>query len=476
MPSTPETPRGIPAGRLARRAATREASASMHRAWLIVSRSLIVFFTIFPMWLGYAILFIGQERFGVPVRAERWKTLHARYAPRFYRLAIRMRGGLIKVGQIISTRADILPVEWTSTLSGLQDRVDPLPWSELVSYVTLAYGRDPKSLFLEIDEHATAAASFGQVHRAVTHEGEKVALKIRYPDVDTLLAIDLSVMRFFMPLFGIFVPQMKLGPIQAEVARALTTELDYDQEARFTEIVHKNFGGTLETEAGRITIPRVHRDLTRPNVICTSWFEGKKIIDPALLADPRMDRRALLELVIEAWVKMMYGDGVFQSDPHPGNLLARVGTDGKPELCVVDFGQVKILTRAFHEKLLRSVMAFVTRDIDGFAASLVELGLFVPKDAERVRPLIEKILERYGSMSPEEITKMDFHWLRTEVLGKISELRGIVVPQELVLYGRTFALLAGLTRQVDPTVDAFALARPHVMRAMLSGGPPESPS
>ena len=79
-------------------------------------------------------------------------------------------------------------------------------------------------------------------------------------------------------------------------------------------------------------------------------------------------------------------------------------------------------------------------------------------------------------MSPEEITKMDFTWLRTEVLGKIAELRGIVVPQELVLYGRTFALLAGLTRQVDPTVDAFALARPHVMRAMLSGGPPEAPA
>lgn len=449
----------------------------MYRAWLILTRGLIVFFTVFPMWLGYAILFVRQTRFGLTVSAERWNTLHARFAPRFYRLAVRMRGGLIKVGQIISTRADILPVEWTSTLSGLQDRVDPLPWAELVPYVTQAYGgRDPKTLFLEIDDHATAAASFGQVHRAITHEGEKVALKIRYPDVDTKLAVDLSVMRFFLPLFGIFVPQMNLRPIQEEISRALTTELDYDQEARFTEIVHKNFGGTLEVESGRITIPRVVRDLTRPNVICTTWFEGKKIIDPALLQDPRMDRRALLELVIEAWVKMMYADGVFQSDPHPGNLLARVGADGKPELCVVDFGQVKILTKAFHEKLLRSVMAFVTRDVEGFTRSLVELGLFAEKDLEALRPTIDKILDRYASMSPDQITKMDFQWLRTEVLGKIAELRGIVVPQELVLYGRTFALLAGLTRQVDPTVDAFSLARPHVMRAMLSGGPPEAPA
>jgi len=443
----------------------------MFRAWLVVSRSLVVFFTIFPMWLGYAILFVRQRRFGADIPAARWKALHTRFAPRFYRLAVRMRGGLIKVGQIISTRVDILPVEWTSTLSGLQDRVDPLPWGELLPYVTSAYGRDPKSLFLEIDEHATAAASFGQVHRAITHDGEKVAIKIRYPDVETLLAIDLSVMRFFMPLFGMFVPQMKLGSIQEEIARALTTELDYEAEAKFTEIVHKNFAGVE-----RITIPRVVRDLTRTNIICTTWFEGKKITDPTLLNDPRMDRRALLELVIEAWVKMMYVDGVFQSDPHPGNLLARIDAEGKPELCVVDFGQVKILTKAFHDKLLKSVMAFITRDVESFTTSLVDLGLFKEKDAEAMRPTIDKILERYASMSPEEITKMDFAWLRTEVLGKIVELRGIVVPQDLVLYGRTFALLAGLTRQVDPTVDAFALARPHVMRAMLSGGPPEAPA
>lgn len=448
----------------------------MFRAWLIVSRSLIVFFAIFPMWLSYAIPFVRWRRFGANIPAERWKALHLRFAPRFYRLAVRMRGGLIKVGQIISTRVDILPVEWTSTLSGLQDRVDPLPWGELLPFVTAAYGRDPKSLFLEIDEHATAAASFGQVHRAITHDGQKVALKIRYPDVDTKLAIDLAVMRFVLPLFGMFVPQMKLGPIQEEISRALTTELDYDAEARFTEIVHDNFGGTLVTDAGSVTIPKVVRDLTRPSVICTTWFEGKKIIDPTLLGDPRMDRRALLELVIEAWVKMMYVDGVFQSDPHPGNLLARLDAEGKPELCVVDFGQVKILTKAFHQKLLASVMAFVTRDVESFTNSLVELGLFTAKDVEPLRPTIQTILERYASMSPEEVTKMDFTWLRTEVLGKIAELRGIVVPQELVLYGRTFALLAGLTRQVDPTVDAFALARPHVMRAMLSGGPPEAPT
>lgn len=439
----------------------------VRRVWLFVTRFVITALTLLPIWLAYAIPFVRMRR-GATIPPERWRRLHERHAPRFYRLAVRMRGGLIKVGQILSTRVDILPVEWTSTLSGLQDRVDPLPWLELEPHVERAYGRPPREVFESIDTRPAAAASFGQVHRATTPEGEKVALKIRYPDAEPKLAVDLWTLQSFLPLFNFFVPDLSLRSIYAEVARALRTELDYEQEARFTEIVHDNF-----RDVPKIHIPRVLRDYTRRDVICTTWFEGKKITDPALLADPRMDRRALLELVIECWIKMMYVDGVFQSDPHPGNLLARIGEDGTPEICVVDFGQVKILTRAFHQTLVRSVMAFVTRDVDQFLETLRDLGLFGEAEMERARPLLTKILDRYATMTPDETRAMDFTWIRTEVLGQIQSFRGVTVPQDLVLYGRTFALLAGLSRAIDPTVDAFALAKPHVLRAMLAGGPPE---
>lgn len=444
----------------------------LKRAWLFLSRSFVASLTLLPIWLAYVIPFLRMRR-GAAIPSERWVRLHETHAPRFYRLAVRMRGGLIKVGQILSTRVDILPFEWTSTLSGLQDRVDPLPWLELEPHVRRAYGRAPEELFDSIDTRPTAAASFGQVHRAVTPDGERVALKIRYPDAEAKLAADMFTLRMMLPLFSVFVPHLALRPIFEEVRRALVTELDYEQEARFTETIHENFQrATEEGTIARIHVPRVLPEYTRRDVICTTWFEGKKITDPALLADPRMDRRALLELVIEAWVKMMYVDGVFQSDPHPGNLLARVGEDGKPEVCIVDFGQVKILTREFHQTLVRSVMCFVTQDVEGFAQSLKDLGLYAQKDSGRVRPLLQKILQRYATMSPEETRAMDFTWIREEVLSQLAQLRGIVVPQELVLYGRTFALLAGLSRAIDPTVDAFALAKPYFLRAMLSGGPP----
>ena len=436
---------------------------SVNRLWLFVSRTPVVLFSLLPIWLAYVVPFVRTQRFGATIPDERWRRLHVKYAPRFYRLAVRMRGGLIKVGQILSTRADLLPVEWTSTLAGLQDRVAPLPWLEVEPILTERYGRPPTEVFASIDPIAAAAASFGQVHRARTHEGEDVAVKIRYPDVVDKLAIDMFVLSMCLPLFNIFVRQLRLRPIYTEIRRALTTELDYVEEARFTEIIHSNFEGVAST-----TIPRVVRDLTRPDVIVTTWFEGKKIIDPQILAHSEDDRRALLELVLRAWIKMVYVDGVFQSDPHPGNVLARFGSEGAAEICIVDFGQVKILTPDFHQALTKSVMSFITRDVDGFLDTLVSLGLFTTDRVEEVRPAAHKALERYGSMTPDDVGKMDFEWIRKELVTELTTLRGIVVPQELVLYGRTLALLAGLTRQIDPSVDAFALARPFILEAMLA--------
>lgn len=439
----------------------------MRRSWLVVSRSFLVLGTLLPMWLAYVGPVVRTVRFGATVPAARWDRLHAKWAERFRWLAIRMRGGLIKVGQVLSTRVDLLPPKWIEVLSSLQDQVEPCPWRDIEAHVTRAYeGRQPQSLFASLDEHATAAASFGQVHRATTADGQRVALKIRYPDAELQLATDFGVLSLVLPLFNLFIPQVRLRPIFDEVRRALTLELDYEQEARFTETIHANMEG-IEG----VFVPRVIRELTRRDVICTTWFDGVKVTDPAFLADPRLDREALLDRIIEAWVKQMYVDGVFQSDPHPGNVLARI-TEHGPEICIVDFGQVKIMTKAFHEKLLKSVMAFMTRDQAAFARSLVDVGLFGEADLPRVAPLLTKVFEKYDAVSSGELV-LDFGWLRQEVMSAITSLRGIVVPQELVLYGRTFVLLGGLVRAIDPSADVLELARPHFLRAMLSGGPPE---
>jgi predicted unusual protein kinase regulating ubiquinone biosynthesis (AarF/ABC1/UbiB family) len=344
-----------------------------------------------------------------------------------------------------------------------------MPWPGIEKRLRSTYGRPAEELFASLEHESVAAASFGQVHRGVTPDGTEVALKIKYPDVERKLAVDMFLFGIAVRLFNVFLPKIELRPIFLEVRRALSTELDYEQEARFTRIVHRNFADREGT-----VVPGVIDALTTRDVICTTWFDGLKITKPALLEDPRMDRKVLLERLLSTWIKMMYVDGVFQSDPHPGNLLVRLDDDG-PVLCVVDFGQVKILERAFHQKLVASVMAFAMGNVDMFVGSLIDVGLFGEADRERMTPIVERLMTRLRDRGPVNMRELDFGAVRAEVLQTLGEMEDVAIPQELVLYGRTFALLAGVTRAIAPKINALAIAKPLVTDALLAGGPPERP-
>ncbi|HHH29315.1 MAG TPA: AarF/ABC1/UbiB kinase family protein [Polyangiaceae bacterium] len=438
----------------------------MTRLYHTIVRSVLAVTVLFPIWLAYAIPYLRMKKLGAKIAPEVWERKHKKYAKRFYRLAVRMRGGLIKVGQILSTRVDLLPPGWTQELSGLQDEVEPLPWPSIERHLREVYGESYEQLFERLDHEAHAAASFGQVHRAVTKDGVDVALKIRYPDIEMQLKIDMFFMRYAMRLFNIFLPRISLEPIYTEIRRALMTELDYEQEARFTRTVHDNFA----SREG-VVIPKVVDSLTVEDVICTTWFDGVKITKPSLLAREDLDRAALLERLLWTWIQMMYVDGVFQSDPHPGNLLVSI-EDGVPILCVVDFGQVKILTPEFHQKLVSSVMAFAMGNEDMLLSSLVNLGLFGESDKDRFAPLLGGLMKRLREGASSR-GQMDFGAVREEVLATLDEMHGVVIPQELVLYGRTFALLAGVTRAIAPDLNPLDVARPLLSDALLTGGPPQ---
>ncbi|HJL16355.1 MAG TPA: AarF/UbiB family protein [Sandaracinaceae bacterium LLY-WYZ-13_1] len=439
----------------------------LRRLWHTLARSLLVGVVLFPAWVAYLVPWVRVRRFGATIPDEVWARKHRRYARRFYWLAVKMKGGLIKVGQILSTRVDLLPKEWTDTLSGLQDEVEPSHWRRIEKQLRANYDAPLSALFADLDHDAVAAASFGQVHRGTTADGTEVALKIKYPDVEMKLAIDLFLFGVVVRLFNVFVPRISLRPIYGEMRRALSTELDYVQEARFTRTIHANFA-----EREGVVVPRVIDELTTRDVICTTWFDGLKITSPRLLEDPSLDRRALLERLLWTWIQMMYVDGVFQSDPHPGNLLVRL-EDGEPILCVVDFGQVKILDRAFHQTLVNGVMAFAMGNVDMFVASLSQLGLFPASESEHMRPIVATLMERLRDEKRIDPRELDFAKLRNEVVATLDRMEGVAVPQELVLYGRTFALLAGVTRSIAPDVNPIEVARPILTQALLAGGPPE---
>lgn len=444
-----------------------------------ITRFSISAWTLVPIYLSYLWLWVRWKKLDRPISKEQWNDVHRKSARKFYRLATRMRGGMIKIGQLISSRVDIVPKVWIEELSQLQDRVEPTPWEGIEAHLTREFGQPPSELFQQIDPKSIAAASFGQVHRATTRSGQDIALKIRYPNIEAKLEVDMTLFGIAVPLFNIFIPKVDLKVIYREMRLALETELDYVQEAAYTRTIHKNFKGfvpSVNSGPGAVVIPEVIDAYSTDSVIATSFFTGYKITDTEHMQELGIKPTQLLELVLCTWTKMMYQDGVFQSDPHPGNLLFNV-VDGKPTLCVIDFGQVKILSRAFHRQLVNSVMAFLTRDVEAYAPTVVAMGVLSEADVEKAKPLLREFFEQYYELTPAEARNLDLERIREDVQDLIKKIDGVHIPNDLVLYGRTFGLLAGLGSALDESQNLVVLAKPFIMQAMfVPPDPVEIPS
>jgi predicted unusual protein kinase regulating ubiquinone biosynthesis (AarF/ABC1/UbiB family) len=429
------------------------------------------------MYLGYLALWL-LYRFFSWSPSEVWlDRLHRSNAKRFLRLALSLRGGLIKVGQFISTRADVMPKPWLEELAALQDRVPASPWPVIRAELEAEYGRAPEAVFAEISKEAVAAASFGQVHRVRTHAGEDIALKIRYADIADKLAVDLLILRIAVPLFNIFIPKIRLDAIYDEMRTVLNAELDYRLEAEYGARIRENLR-TLP----RVHVPRVIAEYSTDNVIATEFFEGYKVTDRRELAALQVNPRELLDLVLSAWAKMIYEDGIFQSDPHPGNLLFRV-KEGRLELCILDFGQVKVLPAGFQDALFRTVAAFLSKNAGGVANGLVELGMLRAEDGPKVEPFVQGFFERYMHLSPAEARAIDVDQVRREARELLKRIDGITIPSDVVMHGRTLELLAGIASHLDESENLFVLAKPHLMKLFMkyslrqaTAGRPASPA
>lgn len=433
----------------------------MKRLFHTIARGFLVVTYLVPIYAHYFWLWFRQRHLGWKVSRETWKRAHARHAKNFYRLAVRMKGGFIKLGQILSMRVDLLPREWIAELSRLQDQVEPAPWHKVKSHLEAELGGDPDEIFAEIEHQSVNAASFGQVHRATLRDGRRVALKVRYADIRLKLSIDLAIVRFAVPLFNVFVPKVKLGVIYEEVKRALETELDYRQEAEYTRMI----GANMRDVEG-IVIPAVVDDYTTESVICTEFFEGYKVTDPEAIERLEIDIHEVMTKVIAAYTKMIFMDGVFQSDPHPGNILFNK-KDGQLVLCILDFGQVKVLPRDFQAKMVKTSFAYLVRDVDGFLAGLVDLGFISTEDAEKAKPIAGEFFERYYDLSPDELKKVDFNQVAADAKETLDQIEGIHIPTDVVLYGRTLGMLNGLCTTLDSSVNGLILAKPFIMDALM---------
>jgi ubiquinone biosynthesis protein len=391
--------------------------------------------------------------------AQALAALHSRNARRFYELSVLQGGAFLKVAQLLSARPDLLPEVWIDELSRLQDAAPPVGFEEIRSVVEVDLGRPTEEIFDRFDEEPFAAASIGQVHRAVTLDGRSAAVKVQRPGIAALIAMDMDLLETALAGIRTMLPPTDYQTITAEVRAMVEGEMDYRAEARMME----QLAGFFDEIPG-IVVPRTLPSLCSSRVLTSTLVEGRKIT--AVLDELARDRdqgdldagerlSRILGLVLEAYVRQVLEAGVFQADPHPGNLLVT----GGDEVVLLDFGCTKTMPPGKRQGYLALMRAFLSGDRGRMVELLEDLGFATRSgDPETLLHFAETLLQQFRDAMASGQRSI---WLsQGELLARAGELlesaqRDPVVqlPAEFVMLSRVFGVLGGLFHHYRPRID-----------------------
>lgn len=446
-----------------------EGGNALVQAWntwrFLMRHAFLLSWTIFLIVGDYALLIFKLQLLEEDVPDERLSIIHRRNAIRYRTTAFRLKGGMIKIGQYISARVDVMPREWIQELSLLQDSVEPVSFDYIRATIKRELGEDPDVIFKHVDQEATAAASFGQVHRAVTHDGDELAIKVQHAHIERTLNIDLAIYRVGVRVFSALFPRFQIDRIYQEVSKALRRELRYDMEAEHCQRIHKNLADNPD-----ITVPTVYPEYCSPQLIAMSFIHGKKINSREVMKEHNIDASTILRIVMDAFVKMIYVDGFFQSDPHPGNLFLIPGEGPQGvKVGLIDFGQVKEIPDHIHRSLRRSVWAVVMKDEELFLEMLIAMGIVQETDRKITAEVINEFAKYVEVGAPQEFNQIDYEEIAIIMQRFLSRIEQLYIPEDLILYGRTVGLLHGLATDLDPNINVFDIVRPHLMKFLFAG-------
>jgi ubiquinone biosynthesis protein len=373
----------------------------------------------------------------------------------------------IKIGQIVSTRPDLLPPEYEAELSRLQDAAPPEPAWRIEAVVATELDRPTETVFQEFDRVPLAAASIGQAHAARLPEGTEVVVKIRRPGVVDQVDADLRILAWIVRVVCRLSPRARrqgVNDLENQFADTLRAELDYSIEAANAERFARAFQHD-ET----VHIPRVFRSESTTRVITLERIRGMKIDDLAGLEAAGFDRAQLAQRAAQAILKMVFEDGFFHADPHPGNFF--VESDGR--LGVIDFGMVGEVDDITRNALLGVLVALASGDTTILADGVTRLGMTageVDQDAMLIdlNALIGTHLER-------PLGEIEIGVLLHDVLATFRR-HHLRLPRNLALLAKTFAMCEGVANQLDPSFRMTTAIVPYIQHLLGGADSPRANS
>jgi ubiquinone biosynthesis protein len=365
----------------------------------------------------------------------------------------------VKFGQLLSMRPDVLPPDIIAELRGLQDDVRPFPYEDVERVIQEELGQPIERLFVEFDPEPIAAASIGQVHRAVIPNGHIVAVKVQRPGAPEQIEADLGLLYQAARIVKERVRALDFVDVREvvdEFARAIRQELDYRLEGRNAEQLHRNFAGHPHVQ-----VPRVYWSYTRSRVLTLEFIHGTQLADIDEVGYSLEERKRLAEVIAEAWMTMIFRDGFFHGDPHPANVLVI-----RPDLIgLVDFGLAGKLTDDDVSKATRLFIDVANENVDDIPKHLANLGVRYPKEREEeFRTEISDLYYRYYGARLSEI---DPQQVIREVFGVIYSLN-LRLPTRFIILDKAIATLASVGIELYPDFNVFEVAKPYA-RSLLLG-------
>ena len=432
------------------------------------------------VYLGYKLITVAEKRGLIKDAGARRSGHHSDSARRLYELAVRRQGLLIKFGQIIGSRPDLVPDEYVDVLSRLQDRVPHRPYDVIKRRIERQLKRPLDDVFSEFEPEPIASASLAQVHRAVLKnpisvpasgsndghpwDGRTVAVKVQYPGIEEIVHNDLRNIRFLLRILARFERNLDFTPIIEEISHNVPLELDFINEGHNAESIAKNFGDRED-----ILVPRIVWEYSTRRVLVMEYLEGTKITDLEGMQRAGIDTQAIAQLVVDAYCEQLYIHGMFHADPHPGNLFvlppAREG--GGPRLIMFDFGLCRQIDDQFRLGYARLVHAMLTWNVGEMVQAFQALGIKVRRSndpaiyLELGRAVMETSQPGTAYADPDLVNEANVRLGRAIKANPITD-----IPREILLIGRVSGLLSGLGKHLDSRVDVVNTILPYTKAAL----------